>query len=66
MPAVLSKRVQVLFPPLMWERLQQIAQEQERSVSVLIREAVQKPTFPLFRRSGPWKRCSGWQPCNSP
>ena len=27
---------------VMWERLQQIAQERERPVSVLIREAVQK------------------------
>ncbi len=43
---LLSKRVQVLFPPLMWERLQRIAKEQDRSVSDLIREAIQKTYFP--------------------
>ena len=43
---VLSKRVQVLLPPPLWERLRQIAREQERSFGSLVREAIQKVYFP--------------------
>lgn len=43
---MLTKRVQVLFDPVEFERLQRIARREKKSVGALIREAVARSLLP--------------------
>jgi predicted transcriptional regulator len=55
---VLKKRVEVLFEPSEYRRLEELAQARKRSVGSLVREAVEKyvlqPTAEQKRRALEW------------
>jgi len=41
-----TKRLQILLPPHMWDRLRVLARERRTSVAELIRDAVERVYFP--------------------